>query len=129
METKQSVYGEDWMVHNGGEVRLLVSKCEECDSQWFPSKSICPTCFSQKLDIEPLQGEGEVYSFTTLTVTSKRFESPLNIAYVDFPNNVRVCGQIEGNDIQIGKKVKLIFGKIAEEKNGNEVYSYKFKVK
>lgn len=129
METKQLiVYGEEWMVHENDEVRLLISKCKGCGSQWFPMKDICPNCFSQELDVKQLEGEGEVYSFTTLTVTSKRFEAPLDIAYVDFPNDVRVCGQISGEDIQIGKKVKLVFGKIAQEKNGTDVYSYKFKV-
>lgn len=124
-----SVYGEEWFVYDNEEVKLLVSDCRSCGSQWFPKKDICPKCFSQEFDVNELEGEGELYSFTTLTVTSKRFEAPLSIAYVDFPGDVRVCGQIEGDDeIQIGKKVKLIYGKIAQERDGTEVYSYKFKV-
>ncbi len=129
METKPySVFGEEWLIRKDDEVNLLVSKCKGCGSQWFPQKEICPTCFSQEREIVPLEGEGEIYSYTTLTVTSKRFQAPLNIAYVDYPGDVRVCGQIVGDDIQIGKKAKLIFDKIAQEKDGTDVFSYKFKV-
>lgn len=129
METKQQrIYGEEWMEQTSEGVSLIVSECQSCGSNWFPKKEICPDCFSTDYRTKPLEGEGEIYSFTTLTVTSKEFQAPLTIAYIDYPGNVRVCGQIEGDKVGIGEKVEIVLGKIAEDRDGTDVYSYKFKV-
>lgn len=128
METvqQQRIYGEEWMNIKDEHVELIVSECQTCGANWFPQKDICPDCFSTDRKLKALEGTGEVYSYTTLTVTSKEFEAPLTIAYIDYPGNVRVCGQIEG-DIAIGDAVDTVFGKIASDRDGTAVMSYKFK--
>lgn len=129
MKTKQQrIYGEGWFQQQLGEIKLIISECQSCGSNWFPQKEICPVCFSEQQTLKPLEGVGEVYSYTTLTVTSKEFKAPLQIAYVDYPGNVRVCGQIEGTEVAIGDKVTIELGKIAEDEDGTDVLSYKFKV-
>lgn len=129
METKQQrIYGEQWMTQEAETVSLLVSECQACGSNWFPQKEICPDCFSDDYRVKRLEGQGTIYSYTTLTVTSKEFQAPLTIAYIDYPGNVRVCGQIDGDGAAIGKNVNVILGKIAEDKDGTDVISYKFRV-
>lgn len=129
METKQQrIYGEEWMEQTADGVKLLISECQSCGSNWFPKKEICPDCFSEDYREKQLEGVGEVYSYTTLTVTSKEFQAPLKIAYIDYPGNVRVCGQIEDEEVAIGDKVEIVLGKIATDSSGTDVFSYKFKV-
>jgi len=131
MEANQEmlIYGAEWMERDGDGVRLIVSHCDSCGSSWFPKRGVCPKCFSGNLVEKPLSEEGEIYSFTRLHVTSKRFKPPLVIAYVDFPEDVRVCGQVEGEPVEIGSKVEIVFGQIRTEPDGRPVYSYKFRVK
>lgn len=120
------VYGEGWFQQTDESTDLIGCRCKSCNTYWFPIRHVCPNCFGENLIKESLSNEGEVYSLTKLHVTSRLFEAPLTIAYVDFPEGVRVCGQIEG-DAEIGAKVQPTFGKIRTDSDGTPVFSYKFK--
>jgi hypothetical protein len=127
MATEQLIYGETWFSHTNEGTVLIGSVCEQCGNHWFPKRKVCPNCMSDRLADTELSRIGEVYSFTKLHVTSKRFTPPLCIAYVDFPEGVRVCGQVEGDSVEIGTKVEVTYGQIRQEPDGSPVYSYKFK--
>jgi uncharacterized protein len=123
---QERVFGENWFTHSNDSVTLFGSSCRDCESSWFPKRSICPNCLGEHLTDLRLSDIGEVYSFTKLHVVAKGFEKPLTIAYIDFPEGVRVCGQIEGR-IEIGSKVQATFGRIRTDLDGTQVFSYKFK--
>lgn len=123
---QERVFGENWFTHSNDRVTLFGNKCRDCESNWFPKRSICPNCLGEHLTDYQLSDIGEVYSLTKLHVVAKGFEKPLTIAYIDFPEEVRVCGQIEGQ-IEIGSKVQATFGKIRTDLDGTQVFSYKFK--
>lgn len=120
------IYGESWIRINNKETELIGCKCEDCKSYWFPKRTICPNCFGEQLAETTISNTGEVYSLTTLHAGSKGFETPITIGYIDFPEGVRICGQIEG-PIDIGSKVTPSYGKIRTDADGIPVFSYKFK--
>lgn len=122
------IYGENWFSRRGDEVVLFGSRCVDCGMHWFPVKSICPNCLSEQLEKKELSRVGVVYSCTKLHVTSRRFSPPLWIAYVDFPEGVRVCGQIEADKVECGSNVEVIYGIIRRDGDDVPVYSYKFKL-
>jgi uncharacterized OB-fold protein len=63
-------------------------------------------------------------------VGPKGFKTPYMIGYIDLPEGVRVCAQIEDwqeNSVDCGTEVELCYGVIREDLDGTPVYSYKFK--
>lgn len=123
---QKKVYGSGWFVRSGDKTNLIGSMCEECESFWFPKRKICPSCFGENLIDKKFTNTGRVYSYSKLHIAAKGFEAPLSIGYIDFPEGVRVCGQIEG-DIEIDSLVETSYGKIRTDPDGVPVYSYKFK--
>jgi uncharacterized OB-fold protein len=83
--------------------RLEADKCTQCGYIAFPPRLICPECQSQKFDLIKLKPEGTIITFTTAQVVDCKLE-----------------------DIEIGKKVKLMFRRIQKEgKSGILQYGYK----
>ena len=76
----------------GGEVRLLATQCDDCGYHTFPPSTVCPRCMSLAVRPLRLQGEGKLYSYTTM-----RHGSGTTFAgYVDFPEQIRVFGHLGG---------------------------------
>jgi uncharacterized OB-fold protein len=126
--------GENYWKEDSNGLRLIGSHCKGCGKNYFPPREICPDCYSNGKDsvLEPLtfSDGGTLYSFSIVRVAPKRFATPYGLGYVDYPEGVRVLGQIttaEPNDLKIGMKMKAEIGKIAVDEQGNEVYSYKFR--
>src|SRR5882724_12787061 len=68
-----------------GEVRLRGSQCRRCATAAFPVRRVCMACGNRELDEVLLPGEGSLYSFTTVEVSSSR-QVPYMIGYVDLDN-------------------------------------------
>jgi len=50
--------------------RLIISRCQSCNTSYSPPRTFCPECLSKKIDLEGHTGRGRVYSFTTMTQPS-----------------------------------------------------------
>lgn len=124
---EKRVFGESWFTEEEGKTILIGCQCQTCQNYWFPKRNICPTCFNEDLKEVTLSETAKIYAVTKLHVASKRLKTPLSIAYIDFPEGVRVCGQVSG-DAKIGSKVVCDYGQIRTDADGVPVYSYKFKV-
>lgn len=124
---QRRIYGESWFQKTNGKIQLIGCLCKSCETHWFPKRQICPNCLGEQLKEVQLSNTAEVYSLSKLHVTSKGFEKPITIAYIDFPEGVRVCGQVEGV-VSIGSKVEAVYGKIRSDVDGTPVFSYKFRV-
>lgn len=122
----ERIFGEEWIQQSGTGFHLIGCRCAKCGTYWFPRRQVCPGCLADRLEEEVLSNQGEVYSYTKLHVVSQGFDKPLTIAYIDFPEGVRVCGQVEG-EIEIGSRVEVAYGNIRTDPDGINVLSYKFK--
>jgi uncharacterized OB-fold protein len=135
-ETKNKVLypGEGfWIVEKDG-LHLIGSHCTKCGKNYFPPREICPECFAQGSEaaMEPikLSNRGRLYSYSIVHVAPKRFNPPYGIGYVDFPEKVRVLGQMTTYDVKqmkVDMEVQVELGRIAVDEQGNEVQSYKFR--
>jgi uncharacterized OB-fold protein len=77
-----------------------------------------------------LSSQGKLYSYSIVHVAPKRFLPPYALGYIDFPEGVRVFGQLTTSDpaqIKIGMSMQAELGRIAVDEQGNEVVSYKFR--
>ncbi len=77
-----------------------------------------------------MSSKGKLYSYSIVQVAPKRFLPPYSLGYVDFPEGVRVLGQLTTIDtakLKTDMGVQAELGRIAVDEQGNEVVSYKFR--
>jgi uncharacterized OB-fold protein len=134
-EKKQVYYpGEGyWEVGKDG-LHLIGSHCKSCEQNYFPPREVCPKCFGEGKESEmekvQLSSRGKLYSYSIVQVAPKRFLPPYTLGYVDFPEGVRVLGQMTTTDpakLKLDMEVQAELGRIAIDEQGHEVLSYKFK--
>jgi uncharacterized OB-fold protein len=84
------------------------------------------------LDEIPLSTKGIVFSFTTIMQQPGRYYKgpvPYTFGYVELPEGVRVETLFTGCDtdsLKIGLEVEIIFGKIGQDNDGNEIICHMF---
>lgn len=135
-QEKKAVFFPDegcWTTEEDG-LHLIGSRCDQCRREYFPPREVCPKCFPEgiehKMEKSKLSTRGKLYTYSIVQVAPKRFLPPYALGYVDFPEGVRVLGQLTTNDpsrIRIGMTVQAELGRIAVDEQGNEVTSYKFR--
>ena len=134
-EKKQVYYPDEsyWVVEKDG-LHLIGTHCRKCQQSYFPPREVCPKCFSEGVEGElekiKLNSRGKLYSYSIIQVAPKRFLPPYSLGYIDFPEGVRVLGQLTTVDpakLKLDMEVQAELGRIAIDEQGNEVLSYKFK--
>ncbi len=110
----------------GPRYRLEASKCKECGHISYPPRKICPVCKSGSMEKVILPEEGEIYSYTVVRVPSQGFSefAPIPVAVVKLTNGVKLTLQVvdsEIDDIEIGKKVKIVFRRLFVEGEGGPI--------
>ncbi|NUN11171.1 Zn-ribbon domain-containing OB-fold protein [Candidatus Micrarchaeota archaeon] len=114
---------------------LLGSHCNNCKTDYFPQRTICPHCRSKgKLVDKQMPREGKVYSFTEVHSGPAGFqhETPYFLAIIELPNKVKVLSQLVDSSkdkVKVGAPVKMVFRRIfADGAEGVIAYGFKFKV-
>jgi hypothetical protein len=135
-QEKKPVFFPDegyWTAEADG-LHLIGSRCTKCRQDFFPPREVCPKCFPEgfehRMEKSKLSSRGKLYTYSIVQVAPKRFLPPYALGYVDFPEGVRVLGQLTTADpskIKIGMTVQTELGRIAIDEQGNEVMSYKFR--
>ena len=114
--------------------RLIGSKCETCQSTFFPSTNVCPKC-RRKSKIVPLEfsPKGKIFSYTIIHSAPKLLEqfTPYVIALVQLDEGPRVLSQIvdcEPGQLEIGMEVEACFRKIFQQDEAGIIsYGFKFR--
>ncbi len=120
---------------NRSRYRLIATKCLNCNTIYFPPRSMCPDCRRKsKIEEMPLSGEGEVYTYTIIYTAPVGFEEhvPYMIAIIKAKEGVLLTGQIVSSfdKITIGSKVEMVFRKISEDGDAGIInYGFKFTLK
>lgn len=100
--------------------RLLAGHCGACDRWSFYPRAVCPHCGALAPVLRPLQGDGEVYSVTT--VRRPLFEdwgdAPYDVVLVDMIEGVRVMGRVLGaaGRVRIGDPVRVTFLDVRDDR-------------
>ena len=113
---------------NADGVGLLASKCRSCGRIFFPKKNHCFDCFSHDMEQVMLRGSSKLYTFTIVRMPAEHYAAPYAIGWVEFPEGVRVFGQIrawERQPLKIGMEMKLVIDTLWQEKE-KQVIGYKF---
>ena len=135
-QEKEKVFypGESYWVEERDGLHLIGTHCKKCKQNYFPPREVCPKCFSEgeegEMEKLKLSSKGKLYSYSIVQVAPKRFMPPYGLGYVDFPEGVRVLGQLTTMDtakLKTDMGVQAELGRIAVDEQGNEVVSYKFR--
>ncbi len=117
-------------VRPDGTGNLLGSRCRACGAHFFPVREACAGCLSQDLETVAFSTEGILYTYTVVRQSIPAFEVPYILGYVDFPEGVRIMGQIAGiepGDITIGMPMVLSIEPFGTDDDGNPLTGYRFR--
>ena len=109
---------------------LFGSRCRTCGQLSFPPRKVCAACFSEEMEVIPLSTEGNLYSYTIVEYPAPGLLGPYAIGYVDLPEGVRVFSILadwDRKNLRVGMNVELTLAKFKEDKEGNEIVTYKFR--
>jgi hypothetical protein len=112
---------------------LIGSKCEVCNTHYFPMRNICVKCRRKGKIVEhKFSGKGQVYSYTLVNVPPSGFEieAPYVLAIVQLDEGPKLTAQVvdcEMKDVKIGAPLKMVFRKIQESGDEGLIhYGFKF---
>ncbi len=113
---------------------LIGSQCLSCGELYFPrkKKGFCVHCQQRSLKDVPLSRKGKIVSFSVVMQPPAGgfYQGPVPYAYgvVGLPEGVEVLGLFSGNlsELHVGIDVELVIEKLFDDKEGNEITTYKF---
>jgi len=117
-------------VRPDGTGNLLGSRCRKCGAHFFPIREACSGCLSTDLETIRFSTEGTLYTYSVVRQSTPAFEVPYILAYVDFPEGVRIMGQVSGcepEDMAIGMPMTLVLEPFGEDDEGNPLTGYRFR--
>ncbi|HEY6040850.1 MAG TPA: Zn-ribbon domain-containing OB-fold protein [Anaerolineae bacterium] len=115
--------------------RLEGNVCRNCGTKFFPPRTVCSECRHTEFDAHQFQGEGELYSYTTLTQPPAGFEDqvPYSIGLIKLDEGPMVEAQltdVNPEDLAVGLRMEMVTRKIREQGDaGLIIYGYKFRPK
>ncbi|MBW2370491.1 MAG: OB-fold domain-containing protein [Deltaproteobacteria bacterium] len=112
---------------NGGA--LIAGKCTACGKVFFPRRSACTECAGSDMEVTHLKDGGKIYTHTTVNMPVHKFKPPFTIAWVEFPEGVRVMAPVKDGQpqsVKVGMETTLVIDTLWREK-GKEVVGYKFR--
>lgn len=99
--------------------KLRIQRCTGCKRFVFYPRSLCPHCYSEKLEWVVASGKGTIYSYTVAHQAFGQFagQAPYMVAIVELEEGVRMMSRIVGaprERVEIGLPVRVSFESIGE---------------
>ena len=122
----------------GDKGHLIGSKCRSCGELFFIKREMCENCQSQDLEEIALTNTGKLYAFSVMFYPApppyKPPEPfvPYGLGWIELPEGLVLFSLLSENDpkkLKVGMEFELIFEKLEEDKDGNDVMVYKFQPK
>ncbi|MFD0304667.1 bifunctional MaoC family dehydratase N-terminal/OB-fold nucleic acid binding domain-containing protein [Streptomyces sp. NPDC127119] len=99
--------------------RLLIQRCEKCQTLRFPWLPGCNSCGCLEWDTVEAAGEGTVYSYVVMHHPPfPAFDPPYAVGLVELVEGVRMISNVVGvphDRVRIGMPVRLEFARVDEE--------------
>ena len=124
------LHGEYWEARAAGGVLLTACRCTACGATYLPAIATCATCLGRDFARQPLSDVGTLYSYTIVRGAGGVWPEVYAIGYVDFPENVRVCGHLRETQedlLQVGMPVGIEAASLYRDPDGTEVTCFRFR--
>lgn len=103
-------------------------RCEKCGKKMYLKHAVCPICKGRNFQQTHLEEVGEVLTYTRLFATPEGIEEmPLVLGILRFGDGVTLTGQIVGQDVNMGDKVRPVWGKIRRIQ-GKDLFGFRFQI-
>lgn len=117
---------------HGGDGYLVGSKCRTCGETFFPKRLYCAKCTSSDTEEVALSRRGKLESFTISrgVPPGSVMKAPYGLAQIRLPEGILVTTILADCDLEtldIEMDMELVFEKIKEDEEGNEVMAFKFR--
>jgi uncharacterized OB-fold protein len=107
--------------------QMYAYKCTSCGELHHPKHFVCRKCGARDFEEVPLGGECTLLTWTKVYNLPEGYMKPyLLFGIVQFPNGLRVSGQLETDKPVIGMKLKTDVG-VVKEAIGKDYYGFIFK--
>jgi uncharacterized OB-fold protein len=101
--------------------KLLIQHCQDCNTNIFYPRKVCPECWSKNMDWITASGKAKVYMFSTAyDMVEPKFmaDLPYTVAYVNLEEGIRMMTRIvecAPTDIHIDMEVEVVFHKLNDD--------------
>lgn len=90
--------------------RIMATKCSDCGRVYFPPRSDCGQCMSDKMDWLEVSGRGKLVTYSKLEFAPIGFQDdvPYCIALLDYGEYKifgRIAGDVADDEIKIGMEM------------------------
>ena len=112
---------------------LIGGKCTVCGYACFPKKDVCVRCLRDDTMVEARFGPyATLDNYAVTRVAPPGFNAPYIQGYVVLDDGPRIFTLITGcnaedNALHIGERMELVFEKIKEDTDGNNIIGWKFR--
>jgi uncharacterized OB-fold protein len=120
----------DYLVLDDGDPHLVAHECTSCGARYFDHRNACASCFRTEFRDVDIETEGELRTFTIVTMAAPGIEVPFVSGVVD-------CGgtSVRGNlrnvppdpeHVRTGMRVRLTTYSLGTDDNGVEAVGFAF---
>ena len=114
----------------GDEPHLVAHECTACGARYFDRRNACASCFATEFRTVPIGTEGEVRSFTIVTLAAPGVPVPFVAAVVDCDGTSVRANLInvdpDPEHVMLGMKVRLATYSLGTDDDGVEAIGYGF---
>ena len=119
----------DYLVLDG-EPHLVARQCTDCGAKFFDRRNACANCSGTEFTTVPVATEGEVRSFTIVSMAAPGIPVPFVAAVVDC-DGTSVRGNLinvppDPEHVQLGMKVRLATYVLGTDAEGTEAVGFGF---
>lgn len=123
---------DGWFHDFGGGLSLVGGRCPACGRTYFPTKLVCPSCFSADQEKVPLSGTGTLHTFTRSHMGPSGMKAPFTIGFIDLPEGIKLFSLLTECDpwdkvLSVGMEMELVIETIRHDEDGHEIVGYKFR--
>ena len=99
---------------------LLLQRCDDCGSVYFPPRPFCPSCASRAVSVFRASGRARLYSYNISHRPAPGFVPPYAIAVVELEEGPRMMTNIVGcpqtpEALRLDMPLEVVFEKLDDE--------------
>ncbi len=120
-----------WQVVDRDRAELIASRCTQCATAYLPAVLACARCGNREFAACTLSPRGTLYTYSIVHGSGGVWPAVYAAGYVDFPEGVRVFGQLretDATDLRIGAQIGVEPEVLYRRQDGIDVVCFRFYV-
>jgi uncharacterized protein len=100
---------------------VQVQRCDNCGKYLYIPKDLCNNCYSEQLTWTPINGHGEIYTYTVVRrapTPAYAEDAPYTLVHVTMDEGFRMIAKLNGvapEDVRIGMPVRITYEEVTPE--------------